>query len=75
VIKTLQRVGNSSALVIDKTTMKFMEIDQDTPLSVTLDGRKLIVEPLTEQMRKSLVRDSMRKTGKKYARVFRKLAE
>jgi antitoxin component of MazEF toxin-antitoxin module len=51
VIKKLSRLGNSSAFVVDRTMMQLMDIDADTPLRVTVEGRKLIIEPLSDAER------------------------
>jgi antitoxin component of MazEF toxin-antitoxin module len=74
-IKTLQRVGNSSGLVFDKAIMSLMEIDSETPLKLTVEGRKLIVEPLTDGERKMKFEKLMKKTGRKNAELFRRLAK
>lgn len=57
-IKKLQQLGNSSALVIDRPMMDLMEIDRETPLRITVKGRKMIVEPLSDEERKNTSRRS-----------------
>jgi antitoxin component of MazEF toxin-antitoxin module len=73
-IKKLQRVGNSSALVVDRTLMQLMDITPDTPLKVVVEGRRLIVEPLSETERKQRFQTAMKRTGHKNAELFRRLA-
>ncbi len=74
-VKTLQRVGNSSALVIEKAMMELLDIETDTPLRLTVEGRKLIVEPLSEVERAIHFKKAMLKTGKKHAALFKRLAK
>lgn len=74
-VKTLTRLGNSSALVIDRTLMNLMGIDPETPLKVTVEGRKLTVEPLSDKERAKQFTAAMTRTGRKNARLFRKLAK
>lgn len=74
-IKKLTRLGNSSALVIDRPLMELMEIDNDTELKVTVEGRKLTIEPLDEKDRAKRFRQVVQKTGRKNAELFRRLAK
>jgi len=74
-IKKLSRQGNSSALIIDRALMELMEIDSDTPLNVTVEGRRLIIEPLTPAQRKVKFREALKKTSTRNAELFRRLAK
>jgi antitoxin MazE len=74
-VKTLTRVGNSSALVVDKPIMELLEIDNDTPLKITVEGRRMIVEPAEGPERVTRFRSAMKKTGAKNAELFRRLAK
>jgi antitoxin component of MazEF toxin-antitoxin module len=74
-IKTLTRQGNSAALIFDKTLMELLGIDMQTPLKLTVHGRRLVIEPLSGKEREAKFDDAMVETGKQYAKAFRKLAE
>jgi antitoxin MazE len=74
-IKKLTRQGNSSALIIDRTLMDLMEIDSETPLKVSVEGRRLIVEPLTDAERAAKFKEVLKKTSARNAELFRKLAK
>jgi antitoxin component of MazEF toxin-antitoxin module len=74
-VKRLTRQGNSAALIIDRTMMELMEIDSDTPLKVVVEGRKLIVEPLSDQERAAKFSQIVEKTGRKNAELFKRLAK
>jgi len=52
-----------------------MEIDADTPLKVTVEGRRLIVEPLDKNERAGKFQKVMEKTGRRNAELFRRLAK
>lgn len=73
-VKTLTRHGNSLAFVIDKPILDLLNIDADTPLSVTTDGRSLVISPADPKRRKKF-EAAMKNTFEKYDQVFRKLAE
>jgi antitoxin MazE len=74
-VKKLTRQGNSAALIVDRALMDLLDIDSDTPLKVTVEGRKLIVEPLGEKERADMFKKVMDKTGRKNAELFRRLAK
>jgi antitoxin component of MazEF toxin-antitoxin module len=75
IVKKLTRLGNSSALVVDRTLMELMDIDADTPLKVTVEGRRMTVEPLDEKERAARFEEVMKKTGKTNAELFRRLSK
>jgi antitoxin component of MazEF toxin-antitoxin module len=74
-VKKLTRQGNSAALIVDRALMELMDIDSDTPLKLTVEGRKLIVEPLSDEERAGKFKKVMEKTGRKNAELFRRLAK
>lgn len=47
-IKHLTKHLNSLALVIDRPVLDLLEITGDTPLSVTTDGKCLIISPVCD---------------------------
>jgi antitoxin component of MazEF toxin-antitoxin module len=74
-VKTLTRQGNSSALIIDRTLMDLMGIDQETPLKITVARRRMVIEPVTEPERKARVRAASRKLLKANTPLYRRLAK
>ena len=67
-IKRLTRQGNSAALIIDRTLMDLMDIDQHTELRLTVNGRQLLVEPLAPAARRS-IREGHEEDGREKCRV------
>jgi antitoxin component of MazEF toxin-antitoxin module len=45
-IRTLQRHGNSVALVVDKTMLEALNMTPDTPVQVTLHAGHLTITPV-----------------------------
>ncbi len=43
--KKLTRHGDSLALVLENDLLALLQIDEDTPLEVSTDGRQLVVSP------------------------------
>ena len=72
--KRLAAVGNSFGIVIDKPILELLDIDRDTELEITTDGRKLIIEPINKT-RKQRVPESHAKIMKKHDSTFKKLAK
>ncbi len=74
-IKRLTKHGNSLALVIDRGVLELLEIDAETPLSLTTDGRCLVVAPVRSAKRRQAFRAALAKVNKRYGRALKKLAE
>lgn len=74
-VKTLQKHGNSQALVIDKTLMEAMGIDPDTPLQVTLSGNSLIVTPVHVGIGRGKVEEVIDALRPRYGEMLKRLAE
>ena len=73
-VKNLTKHGNSYALIIEKPIMELLNIEPETPLEITTDGKSLLIRPVetARQERVEKVRD---RTCRKYRQAFRKLAE
>jgi antitoxin component of MazEF toxin-antitoxin module len=74
-IKTLTRLGNSNALIFDRTLMNLMEIDGETPLKLTVEGRRLIVEPLSDEERARKFQKVARRVIQKNSELLKRLAK
>jgi antitoxin MazE len=72
--KTLVKHGNSFALIIDKPILDLLNIKEDTQLSVTTDGKSIVVGPEDPQRRKK-VEAASKKIMAEWKGVFKKLAE
>jgi len=74
-VKHLTKHGNSLALVIDRGVLDLLEIDADTPLSVTTDGTCLIVTPVRSHQRQKRLRRALEDVNRRYGRALKRLAE
>jgi len=74
-VKRLTRHGNSLALVIDRGVLDLLEIDETTPLSLTTDGRNLIVSPVRSPARRKRLRAAAAEGNRRYGRMLKRLAE
>ena len=73
-IKRLTKHGNSLALIIDRSILKLLRIDTETPLSITTDGECLVISP-TRAGRQRRFRRAVEKVNTRYARALKRLAE
>lgn len=74
-IKTLQKHGNSHALVIEKALMDALGIEKDTPLQVTLSGNALVITPANSGVGKEAVEKSIAKLRPRYTGMLQNLAK
>jgi antitoxin component of MazEF toxin-antitoxin module len=75
IIKKLTRQGNSAALVIDKQLLDLLDFNQDTELKITVNGRQLIVEPLSDSERAARFNEISKRDLKKNKELYRRLAK
>ena len=73
-IKKLTRHGNSLALVIDRGILELLEIDATTPLSITTDGRCLILAPARGARQRAAFQAALEGVNRRYGSALRKLA-
>jgi len=74
-VKTLQKHGNSHALVIDKALMEVLGIDADSPLEVTVSGNSLIVTPVHVGVGRERIAQEIEDLRPRYGDMLKKLAE
>ena len=74
-VKKLTKHGNSLALVIDKPILDLLSIDQETPLEVSTDGKKLTIAPVPVPGRRKKFEKAQEFAHRRYARAFQRLAE
>lgn len=74
-IKKLVKHGNSHALVIEKPIQELLGITPDTPLTITTDGKRLIISSSEGEERKKAFREALEKGNKKFGRALQRLAE
>jgi antitoxin component of MazEF toxin-antitoxin module len=75
-IKTLTKHGNSYALVIDKPILDLLNIRPDTPLTISTDGKALLISPESEDddIDDEQFQGILNGINERYAEVFKRLA-
>ena len=74
-IKRLTKHGNSLALIIDRPVLDLLKIDIDTPVSISTDGKCLIISPVRGKKGEKAFRTALADVNKRYGRALKRLAE
>jgi antitoxin component of MazEF toxin-antitoxin module len=74
-IKRLSKHGNSLALVIDRGVLDLLDIDADTPLSISTDGSCLIIAPVRDAERLEKLKVALGEVNSRYGRALKRLAD
>jgi antitoxin component of MazEF toxin-antitoxin module len=74
-IKKLTKHGNSLALIIDRSILELLRIDAETPLSMSTDGKCLVISPARSATRQRRFRRALENVNTRCARALKKLAE
>lgn len=72
-IKKLVTHGNSAALIIDKPILELLNVNLDTPLEITTDGRNLTISPVKSTKREKKFKASLEKVNKVHGETLNKL--
>jgi len=77
IIKKLTKVGNSSALLIDRPILDLLNIGNDTPVEITMgpDGKTLLIRAVVdEEENEKLFEEALKEGNKRYGKAMKKLA-
>jgi antitoxin component of MazEF toxin-antitoxin module len=74
-VKRLTRTGNSLAIVLDRPLLEATRIDADTPLEISTNGDVIVISPVRDKKRATRFKAAVEKINRRYAGVFRRLAE
>ncbi len=74
-IKTLQKVGNSKALILDKSVLEQLGVRDDDQVQLTVTGESLIVTAISRVIPDDVYERSKKKIMVKYDTMLRNLAK
>jgi antitoxin component of MazEF toxin-antitoxin module len=72
--KQLTKIGSSLGIIIDKSILDLLRIGADTPLEVTTDGDRLVLQPI-RTIGESAARSSYRRVASRHRKSLKKLAK
>jgi antitoxin MazE len=75
VVKKLSKHGNSLALVIDRSILDLLHIDENTPLEISTDGEALVVAPVRDKKRQKRFVQALAASNERYGKALKRLAE
>lgn len=73
--KKLIRHGNSAALVLDKALLDLLNVEMNTPLQVTTDGRNIIISPQSRRNAEATLLDALERINNKHGSVLAMLGK
>ncbi|MCX7012057.1 MAG: AbrB/MazE/SpoVT family DNA-binding domain-containing protein [Candidatus Sumerlaeota bacterium] len=74
-VKRLTKHGNSYALVIDRPIMDLLEMNPETLLQVTTDGKCLVIRPASEADRERRFQEGLKEGHRRFGRMLKRLAD
>lgn len=74
-VKKLSKHGNSLALVIDRSILDLLHIDEDTALEISTDGEALVVMPVRDKKRQKRFEQALAASNERYGKALKRLAE
>ncbi|MGA2063504.1 MAG: hypothetical protein ABSG86_00965 [Thermoguttaceae bacterium] len=73
--KRFSKHGNSLALVIDRSILELLGIDERTTLEISTDGRALVVVPARGTRRRERFQDALAACNQQYGKALKRVAE
>lgn len=73
--KKLSKHGNSLALVIDRSILELLGIDEQTPLKISTDGHALVIVPEHDKRRRKRFQQALDACNQQYGEALKRLAE
>lgn len=75
-VKKLSKYGNSLALIIDKPILELLNIQEDTPLKITTDGKAIFITPdISAKTHKEKLKEFTEEAMDEYSEALQKLAD
>ena len=73
-VKSLTKVGNSHALVLDKPLMDLIGIDEGGLVNLTVSGGSLVVTPVHPRVDRDRLEEALERIDRKYGDMLNSLA-
>jgi antitoxin MazE len=74
-VRKLTKQGNSLAFIVERPIRELLGIDANTLLNVSIEGRRLIIEPMSDEQREKNFQKALDETNQEYATDLRNLAK
>jgi antitoxin component of MazEF toxin-antitoxin module len=74
-VKKLQQVGNSHAIVLDRAIREAIGLQPDDAVQIVVSGDSIVITPARVGLGEAAVATSLKKLRPRYRAMLRKLAE
>ena len=74
-IKKLRKVGNSQAIILDKSILELLKIDKETSLDISTNGDVIFIKPVRDKKNQEQLKKNLEFINQEYGSVLKKLAE
>jgi antitoxin MazE len=74
-IKKLSKHGNSLALIMDRSILDLLHIDEKTSLNISTDGESIVVSPVRDKKRRQRFEQALASSNERYGKALKRLAE
>jgi antitoxin component of MazEF toxin-antitoxin module len=75
IAKKLTKVGNTQAVVLDKTLLSLVDADTESTFRISVDGKKIVLEAMSQKEVDRMALEASEKIRKVQKNVFKKLAK
>jgi len=75
IAKKLTKVGNTQAVVLDKTLLSLVDADSDSTFKVSIEGKKIVLELMSPKEVEKLALEASDKIRRTQQNVFKKLSK
>lgn len=75
IAKKLTKVGNTQAVVLDRTLLSLVDADSESIFKVSIEGKKIVLEPMSQKEIDRLALEASDKIRLTQNNVFKKLAK
>lgn len=75
IAKKLTKVGNTQAIVLDKTLLSLVDADTESTFKISVEGKKIVLESLSQKEVDHLALEASDRVRRIQKNVFKKLAK
>ena len=75
IAKKLTKVGNTQAMILDKTLLSLVDAGSDSTFKISIEGKKIVLEPMSQKEVDRLALEASDKIRRTQKNVFKKLAK
>ncbi len=75
IAKKLTKVGNTQAMILDKTLLRLVDADTESTFRISVEGKKLVLETMSQKDVDRMALEASDRIRKAQKNVFKKLAK